>query len=383
VTAPNRTAPLTALVAPDKFKGSLDASAVAGALAAGLQSAGVATHTLPLADGGDGSVDAAVDAGYRSRAVTVAGATGHPRTALIALSGSTAVVEVANSCGLATLPGNRLSPLDASSVGFGQAIRHALDLHPRQVVLALGGSASTDGGVGMLSALGFVFRDGRGDRVRPGGRALAQIASVDASHVLGLDAVRLVIAGDVVNPLLGGRGAATVYGPQKGADPAMVGHLEDGLRHLVDVLAHHGYPQAPRLAESPGAGAAGGIGFAAMLLGAHMTSGADFFLDLLGFDDHCAAVDFVVTGEGSIDEQSVAGKLLPALIRRCRDKPVIAVGGRSTLHRSEREGVGLAAVYTLADRTAENTKDDPELSRVLLTGIGREIGIAAATGQLS
>jgi glycerate 2-kinase len=380
VAVPHRQAASTALVAPDKFKGCLDAAAVAAALGAGLASAGVPARTLALADGGDGSVAAAVSAGYRGRPVTVAGATGLPRTAEIALCASGAVVEVANSCGLSTLPGRRLDPLDSSSLGFGQAIRHALTHEPSQVVLALGGSASTDGGIGMLVALGYVFRDIHGRPVHPCGRTLGEIVSVDATHAVPFDDVHLVIAGDVTNPLLGHTGAATVYGPQKGADPAMVTHLDHGLRHLVEVLAHNGFPRARELAASAGAGAAGGIGFAAMLLGAHATSGADFFLDLLDFDKHCTASSFLVTGEGSIDEQSVQGKLLSALIRRCGDKPVIGVGGRSTLGHEERRRFGLASVYTLAERTSANTADDPALSRDLLTDIGHEIGIAAGAG---
>ncbi len=362
------------LVAPDKFKGSLTAHEVATCLSDGLSSVGHLTTDLPLADGGDGSVDAAVSAGARRQLVTVTGAAGETRTGSIAVRGRTAIVEVANLCGLATLPATRRLPLDASSIGVGQAVRAALEAGADTMVLALGGSASTDGGAGLLSSLGFRFLDQTGSPIVPGGRGLANVASVDTEHARDLSGVGIIVAGDVNNPLTGPRGAATVYGPQKGADPTMVCHLDDGLTHLVTALATAGFADAPDLARQPGAGSAGGIGFAAMLLGAQMVSGAEYFLNLLDIDRHLASADLVVTGEGSLDEQTEQGKLLGVLAERVRPRPLVAVAGRSTLPRSRWQQAGFEAVHTLRDHTRMPTADNPELTASILTLIGRKIG---------
>ena len=243
------------LLAPDKFKGSLTAAEVAAHLAEGLAGRGVIVDQLPLADGGDGSVAAAVAAGFTAVPVTVAAATGRLHTAQIAVNRRsrpiTAVVEVAGTCGLHTLPDGRLAPLTAASTGVGQAVRCAVEQGAQRVVLALGGSASTDGGAGMLAALGAVFRDTSGHVVQVAGGTLSRIASVDLTGLLDLGAVELVIASDVANPLLGPDGAAAVYGPQKGADAADVITLENGLQHLLTQLTA-AFPAAPQLAAHPG-----------------------------------------------------------------------------------------------------------------------------------
>ncbi|AII06265.1 glycerate kinase [Rhodococcus opacus] len=362
------------LVAPDKFKGSLTAAQVAEHLSAGLAAAGLDSRRLPLADGGDGSVDAAVAVGFTPHPITVAGATGTPQRGRIAVAGTTAVVEVANTCGLATLPGGRRVPLDAASLGMGQAIGHALRHHPTRLVLALGGSASTDGGMGMLASLGFIFYDAHGRQLRACGRTLPDVHSVDASRAVNLSGVEIVVAGDVTNPLTGPTGAAAVYGPQKGATEADVQFLDTGLNTLIDALTRSGYPEARRVANSPGAGSAGGIGFAAMLLGARMVSGADYFLDLLDFDGYLAGMDLVVTGEGSIDDQTEHGKLLTILARRAHPVPVVAVAGRNTLPRSHWAAAGFDFIYALGDYTDRDTAADPDLTAELLARIGHDIG---------
>jgi len=368
------------LVAPDKFKGSLTASEVADNLAVGLAHAGIDSRCLPLADGGDGSVDAAIAVDFTPQMVTVAGAIGTPQRCRIAIKGDMAVVEAASSCGLATLPGGRPRPLDATSLGMGQAIQHALRHRPRQLVLALGGSASTDGGTGMLAALGFTFHDADGRPLHASGRHLSRIDSVDASRAVNLNGVQIVIAGDVTNPLTGPTGAAAVYGPQKGATPADVEYLDAGLRNLVKAFVRSGYPEAAATAAVSGAGSAGGIGFAAMLLGARMVSGAEYFLDLLDFDSAIADADLVVTGEGSIDEQTAHGKLLTVLARRVRSVPVVAVAGRSTLPRERWASVGFGHIYTLGDYTDRDTAANSQLTRDLLARIGQQIGDTAPFG---
>jgi glycerate kinase len=225
------------LIAPDKFKGSLSATAVADNLARGLTEAGAYnTTTLPLADGGDGSVAAALSAGMRSHTCTVADALGRPHTATIALGGTIAVVEVADTCGLATLPPRVLSPMTASSYGFGEAVRDAVATGARRLVLALGGSASTDGGTGMLSALGYTFVDNDAQGLTPAAHNLHRIHRVCADDAVDLRGVDLVVAGDVTNPLTGPGGAAATFGPQKGASVADIDRLEAGLNSFVAPL---------------------------------------------------------------------------------------------------------------------------------------------------
>jgi glycerate 2-kinase len=370
------------LIAPDKFKGSLTAGEVAEAIAAGLRSAAGSTgragaihcELLPLADGGDGSVDAAVASGFGRRGCTVAGPTGrHVRTS-IAFDGATAVVEVANSCGLGLLPDGKPEPLDASSRGFGEAVLFALSLNPARIVLALGGSASTDGGMGMLTALGYSFRDAGGRQLYGSGRALAQIHTIDRSPLAELADTELIVASDVHTPLLGTAGAPAIFGPQKGASRADISALDQGLEHFVAKMTEAGFGDAPSLAELPGAGSAGGIGFACLLLGAKQVSGADYFLDLLDFNSRKDGCDVVITGEGSIDEQTLAGKLPAAVAGRSGQRPIIAVAGRSLLPQERWSEMALDRVYTLAEYTDEDSSKDPGLSAHLLRKIGQDIG---------
>ncbi|MFE5839816.1 glycerate kinase [Arthrobacter sp. NPDC056493] len=380
-TAPT---PVRALIAPDKFKGSLTAGEVAHALAAGLRSAAdVAGRTgavhcelLPLADGGDGSVDAAVASGFTHRSVTVSGPTGRPVHARIAFDGATAVVEVANTCGLAQLPDGHLQPLDASSRGFGEAVVFALSLNPARVVLALGGSSSTDGGMGMLAALGYRFLDAAGRELAGSGRDLAKIRSVRRSPLPELSGVELVVASDVRNPLTGPNGAPAVFGPQKGAGPRDIADLDSGLENLVATMENAEVANARALAGHEGAGSAGGLGYACLLLGAAHVSGADYFLDLLDFDSRKDACDVVITGEGSIDEQTLAGKLPAAVARRSGGRPIIAVAGRSLLPRERWAEMSLSRVYTLAEYTDQDSSRDPGLSAALLGRIGQDIAAA-------
>ena len=377
------TAPKTVrtLIAPDKFKGSLTAAEVAQALAAGLRSAAdvpgtagaVQCELLPLADGGDGSVDAAVAAGFTRRSYTVAGPTGQPVQSSIAFDGDTAVVEVANTCGLALLPEGQLEPLNASSRGFGEAVLFALSLRPARIVLALGGSASTDGGMGMLTALGYSFLDANGRQLDGNGRTLGQIYSIHRAVLPELADTELIVASDVHNPLLGPTGAPAVFGPQKGAGSTEIAALDAGLAHLVARLSEAGIPDAAALAGHEGAGSAGGLGYACLLLGARQVSGADYFLDLLDFDTRKDSCDVVITGEGSIDEQTLAGKLPAAVARRSGGRPIIAVAGRSLLPQERWSEMSLNRVYTLAEYTDQDSSKDPKLSAALLHRIGQDI----------
>src|SRR4051794_4722860 len=321
------------LIAPDKFKGSLTAVEVAAAIAEGLERAGIGSRSLPLADGGDGSVDSALSAGFTARPVTVRAADGRRIDTTFAFDGTTAVVEVANTCGLATLPPGVLSPLTCSSYGFGQAIQAAVGAGARRIVLCLGGSASTDGGSGMLAALGVRFRDAAGRDIDPNGGTLTPLADVDTSELVDLSSVQLVVATDVTHRLLGPDGAAAVFGPQKGATPRQVAELEAGLAHVARLLGERQESNGQRgnapSVDEAGAGAAGGLGFACRWLGARRVAGAEFFLDLLGFDAAVSGCAAVVTGEGRIDGQTLAGNCPPSLRRgRRRAGPTPSSGSR-------------------------------------------------------
>ncbi|WP_350004233.1 glycerate kinase [Pseudarthrobacter sp. WHRI 8279] len=382
MTATTATKTVRTLIAPDKFKGSLTASEVAQALATGLRSAAdvpgtagaVQCELLPLADGGDGSVDAAVTSGFTRHSYTVAGPTGQPVQSSIAFDGTTAVVEVANTCGLGLLPEGKLEALNSSSRGFGEAVLFALSLNPARIVLALGGSASTDGGMGMLTALGYSFHDSEGRQLYGSGGALGQIRSVHRTALPELQDTELVVASDVHNPLRGPNGAPAVFAPQKGATAEEVAFLDDSLGHFVTKMAEAGFADAESLAAHEGAGSAGGIGYACLLLGAKQVSGADYFLDLLDFNTRKDSCDVVITGEGSIDEQTLAGKLPAAVARRSGSRPIIAVAGRSLLPKERWSEMALTRVYTLADYTDMDSSKDPHLSATLLRQIGREIG---------
>jgi glycerate kinase len=368
---------MLALIAPDKFKGSLTAIAVADNVAAGLTRTGVQCSTLPLADGGDGSVAAALSAGFRAHRCDVADALGRRRSTTVALRDGTAVIEIADSCGLATLPDGVLAPMTASSAGFGEAVRHAIGLGAHRIVLALGGSASTDGGTGMLAALGYEFLDATGTPLQPHAHNLEQIAHIRRENAY--PGIEFVVAGDVTNPLTGPSGAAAVFGPQKGAGIADVDRIEAGLSHLVTVLERSGLP-ARTWARTPGAGAAGGCGFAALALGARMASGADFFLDLLDFDGHVRDADLVVTGEGRLDRQTLSGKLPAAVAARSAPSPVVAVVGRNDLASPTEL---FRDVYAVADIAGTDTSRDPRGTATTLRRIGAAIGHRYAPHVLS
>jgi glycerate kinase len=339
------------LIAADKFKGSLTAVQVAERVTAGLRSVapGAVIEAVPVADGGDGTVDAAVAAGFERREVTVTGPLGEPVTAAYALRGDTAVVEMAEASGLRHLPAGVFAPLTATTYGTGELLRAALDAGARSVVLGVGGSATNDGGAGMLSALGARFLDAEGAPVGPGGGGLAALASADLS---GLDPrladIEVVLASDVDNPLLGPKGAAAVYGPQKGASAEDVAVLDAALGRYAAVLDD----RAGGAAEAPGAGAAGGVGFGALVgLRATFRPGVQVLLDMLGFADALGRADLVITGEGSLDEQTLHGKAPAgvAAAARARDLEVIAVCGRLALAPGALGAAGIRRAYALTD----------------------------------
>jgi glycerate kinase len=347
------------LLAPDKFKGTLTAAEVAGHLGDGISSARPDTDVVavPVADGGDGLLDAFESAGFELVRVDAAGPDGEVAATVYARRGAEAVVELAAVAGLAKVRGP-LAPLAATSRGVGEVIAAALDAGCTRIVLGIGGSASTDGGIGMVQALGARVVDATGADVDPGGLGAQDVGSLDLHglHPALADAT-VEVACDVDNPLTGPHGAAAVYGPQKGADPDQVRLLDDALARWADVVATS--TGADRR-DTPGAGAAGGVGFAALaVLGATLRPGVGLVLDLIGFADELKSADLVVTGEGSLDEQTLHGKAPAgvAAAARAAEIPVVAVAGRCLLDASTLRGAGFDAVYTLVDEAS--TPDEP------------------------
>ncbi|MGV5039059.1 glycerate kinase [Streptomyces sp. NRAIS4] len=351
------------LIAADKFKGSLTAVQVAERVTAGLRRVvpDLQVEALPVADGGDGTVDAAVAAGFERREVRVAGPLGQEVTAAFALRGQTAVVEMAEASGLQRLPAGVFAPLTASTYGSGELLRAALDAGARTIVFGVGGSATTDGGAGMLSALGARFLNEDGEPVSPGGGGLADLARADLSALdPRLSSVELVLASDVDNPLTGPKGAPAVYGPQKGASPDDVETLDAALAHFAKVLEDEAGPQSARYAASPGAGAAGGIGYGALLLGARFRPGIEVMLDVLGFAPALERATLVITGEGSLDEQTLHGKAPAgvAAAARAAGKQVVAVCGRLGLPGEALLAAGIERAYPL-------TSVEPDVARCI------------------
>ncbi len=369
------------LLAPDKFKGCLTAAEVAAAVAAGLTDArpGLETIPVPVADGGDGTVAAAVSAGYRLVTVPATGPTGEPITAGYAFDGHRAVVELAAVVGLDRLPGGQLDPLGASTYGLGLVIKDALDRGAEDIVLGLGGSASTDGGAGMVQALGGRLYDNAGHDLPPGGGALAELARVDLDPLQDtVRRARIMVATDVDNPLLGPNGAAAVFGPQKGAGPVELEQLELGLGTLARVLSQTtGRDDSTR----PGAGAAGGTGYAALaVLNADIRPGIELVLELVDFASRLDGADLVITGEGSLDEQSLAGKA-PVGVAQAAGRagvPVVAVAGRSLLSEDRLRASGIVAAYPLTE-----LEPDPARSIANAAPLLRQVGRRIAEEWLS
>ena len=361
------------LLAPDKFKGSLTAADVVAALSRGLAATApdIEITACPIADGGDGTVDAALAAGATAQPATITGPTGEPRETVWALEGTTAVLELADAVGLKALPGEQLAPRSASSYGLGELIRNAVRAGAREIVVGLGGSASTDAGAGLLQALGARLLTADGEDIAPGLAGLETLASADLTpaHEL-LDGIRLIAANDVANPLLGKDGAAAVYGPQKGLDPEAVTAADQALAAAATLLDASG-----AAAPSEGAGAAGGVGFALLLLGAIQRSGADVVLELAGFDARLAGADLVVTGEGKLDAQTLQGKGPAEVARRAAAAglPVLAVAGAVTLTAEELAGAGITAAFDLLSRAAD-VDEAIVRGQGLLEEVGREIG---------
>jgi glycerate kinase len=340
------------VVAPDSFGGTLGAPAAAAAIAAGWRRGAPADELrlLPLADGGTGFVEVLREVlGGELHELDVTGPSGEPVPAAWLRVGPTTYLESAAACGLHLVPVQRRTPgtaAAATSRGVGELVAAARDAGVAEVVVGLGGSATTDGGAGMLAALGAVVVDADGAPLPPGGGALARAAGLEGTPDLG--GLRLVAAADVDNPLLGRHGAAAVFGPQKGADEATVEALDAALARYADVLAT---ALGDDVRDEPGAGAAGGLGAALLACGARRVSGAGLVRELVGLDAALDAADLVVTGEGSFDWQSLRGKLVTAVARAAADRglPCLVLAGQVSVGRREAGAAGVDTAYSVAD----------------------------------
>lgn len=343
---------LRVLIAPDKFKGSLLAPSAAGALAEGWRSVrpGDELTLLPMADGGDGTIEVLAEdwpaAGWV--AVPTVDAVGTPRLGRYLRSGDTAAVELAETCGIAGLA--RPDPMGSHTIGLGIVLAAALRSGARSVVVALGGSASTDGGTGALSALGAQLV-GVGGRLPVGGRGLPGLASVRTDRLLPLPpgGVRLLV--DVQAPLFGPSGAAYVFGPQKGATAAEVAELDRGLRRLAEVLGSD--------PDRPGCGAAGGTGYGLAHWGAELVPGAAAIAELVGLPAALGRADLVITGEGRFDAGSLTGKACGYVVQSAAGSgvPALVVAG-SVADGMAGVGAGLVSLTELAG-SARAAQDDP------------------------
>lgn len=342
------------VVAPDSFKGSLAAAEVAAALARGIRHVWPEAETVlvPVADGGEGTLDALLHRGGEKRWAPAHDPLGRVLTAPFGLlpDGKTAVVELAAASGLTLVAPEERRAGEASTFGTGELLRAALDAGAERILLGLGGSATTDGGSGLLAALGARFLDRRGQPLPPGGHALSRLASVDLSGLdprLARTEIRILV--DVDHPLLGPRGAARVFGPQKGAGPEEVQVLEEGLSRLADLLEE---ATGRRVRDLPGGGAAGGTAAGLVAaLGATLCSGIEAVLDTLDFDDRARDAHLVVTGEGRMDAQTRGGKAPLGVARRARSLgvPAVAVVGSVGEGAEEALAPWFSAVLPIAD----------------------------------
>lgn len=384
--------PRRVLLAIDSFKGSVSSAQAEAAVAEGVRRVwpDAEVRTLPLADGGEGTLDAVAACGGELVTCEVAGPFGEhvPARMLVDVEHESAVIEMAEAAGIGYSPCTELSALAATTYGVGELMLRAVRAGAKTIYLGLGGSATNDGGAGMLQALGARVVDDQGCNTAPGLAGLEQVASVDLPPALrALNGARVVVLSDVENPLVGRRGALAVFGGQKGlpTDDAEALHKRDswmvGYGRLLDAAIAEAraqgllrVPEGARTFGSvlgvPGAGAAGGLGAALLALGAELCSGVETVLDLVGFDERVRDVDLVITGEGNMDEQSAAGKAPVGVARRAKryGKPVVAVvGGRAdNLDAVYEQGIDLVLSICRKPMDLEQALDPQEATTNLI-----------------
>ena len=379
------------LIAPQALKGSLTAGETAHAIATGVQAATPdATVTeLPIADGGEGTVEAMVAAtDGKIIPVRVTGPLGEPVDAFFGMLGGslqgTAVIEMAAASGLPLVPLERRDPRITTTRGTGELIRHALDLGCRRLLIGIGGSATNDGGAGMVQALGAHLLDEQGQELPPGGAALAQLAHIVYDTLdPRLHNMAVQVACDVDNPLCGPHGASAIYGPQKGATPAMVSELDNALRHYATIVKRD---LGVDVLDLPGAGAAGGLGAGLVaFLNAELLPGSMMVLDALHFDTYLATADLLITAEGHLDIQTLHGKSVGtvASAAKARGVPVIVIVGGVDHDEQALYDLGITAIVPLPTHPMTLTEAMTSASSLVSRAAERTLRLIAIGSKLA
>lgn len=331
------------IIMPDSFKGSMTSAEVASIIGKEAKLAGWETEEIPIADGGEGSIECILSVlGGERVATTVYGPDGNLRSAFYGVTNDkTAVLEIAESTGITKQ--NSLNPMTSDTFGFGQMISDALEKGLRKFFICLGGSASTDCGLGMAAALGAKFYDKEGKEFIPCGGRLKEVAGIDISNLdPRISESSFRVMSDVESPLYGEKGAAYVFSPQKGASPSEVKILDDGLRHVAPLIMEATNTPFERV---KGAGAAGGSGYGCVaFLKAEIASGIESILDLVDFDSRVKDADLVITGEGKLDSQSLMGKVLSGIKKRTADIPIVSFCGICDADTEELKILNVTAV---------------------------------------
>jgi glycerate kinase len=377
------------VIAPQALKGCLSASQVAQTIEKGIKRVvpDAECILLPVADGGEGTVEALVGAtNGRIIPTRVSGPLGAPVNSFFGILGTdsssneplTAVIEVAAACGLPLLPLNARNPRITTTRGVGELIRKAVEWGCRRLIIGLGGSATNDGGAGMAQSLGVSLRDRRGHELPPGGAALERLSQISVAHLLPkLRDVEVLAASDVTNPLCGPEGATAIYGPQKGAKPAMIAELDQALAHYAAIIKRDLHKD---VRDIPGAGAAGGLGAGLIaFLNAKLTPGAPLILDMMRLDNHLREAALVFTAEGRIDKQTAYGKAVATVAERAKKQgvPVIALAaslgqGHEALYES-----GISAMLPLPDRAMNVATSMRRGQEMLVAGAERAMRLVS------
>ncbi len=376
------------VIAPQAFKGSLSAIEIARAMEEGVKRAlpGAETVIVPVADGGDGTLETLTDAsGGHIESATVTGPLGKPVTAEWGAlgDGETAVIEMARSSGLALLQLDERDPRKTTTRGVGELILAALDTGHDRFIIGIGGSATNDGGAGVMQALGARLLNKQGKDLQPGGAALARLERIDTADVdPRVRSAKVVVACDVNNPLCGPTGASAVFGPQKGASPETVAELDSALSHFADVMQRD---LGANVRNRPGAGAAGGLGAGLMgFLDADLRAGVDIVLDAVALEEKLDGADLVIVGEGQIDASTVFNKAPVGVARIAKKQgtPVLGLAGSLGEGYQEVHDLGIDAMFTLVDRPMtlnEAMADTRRLVRALAEEAARAFAAGART----
>jgi len=367
------------LICPDSFKESLSAVEVCNCIERGLKRANskFRIEKVPLADGGEGTVKALVMATggriFKCRATDPLGRKIWARYGILS-DGKTGVIEMAAASGLALVPRAKRNPLVTTTYGTGEMVASALERGCRRIIIGIGGSATVDGGAGMAQALGARLLDGKGKDIRFGGRELEKLEKINLKFMdKRIARTDFIIASDVRNPLLGPKGAARVYGPQKGATPDMVKKLERGLSHLARVIKKE---LSISVENIPGSGAAGGLGAGLYaFLGAKMESGAKLVMRMAGLEQRIKKVDLVITGEGKVDRQTLYGKAVMGVIRMARKYrvPVICIAGSILPEARDLYGFGVKGLLSITPKPM-SLQEAMKESKSLLINTSENLG---------